>query len=219
MKGRIIAIGDIHGCHEEFAELLRRLKLTRADRLILLGDLINRGPDSRAVIDLARAHRAIALLGNHERRLLAYRRTKNRAFLKGPDAQTVRQLRPSDWAFLETMRLTYHARSLRTVFVHGGFLPSQPWSKQPASIVTHIQVIDRTGQARKRTECASCASWADHWEGPPFVIYGHTPSFCIRRRKWSLGIDTGCVGGGRLTAYILPEKRFVSVKARKRYHS
>lgn len=62
MKGRIIAIGDIHGCHEEFAELLRRLKLTRADRLILLGDLINRGPDSRAVIDLARAHRAIALL-------------------------------------------------------------------------------------------------------------------------------------------------------------
>lgn len=218
MKGRIIAIGDIHGCHEEFAELLRRLKLTPADRLILLGDLINRGPDSRAVIDLARKHRAIALLGNHEHRLLTYRRTKKRACLKAADMQTIRQLRPSDWAFLRKMRLTYHARSIDTVFVHGGFLPDRPWTKQPASVVTHIQVIDRTGQPRKRTECASCPPWADQWQGPPFVIYGHIPGSRIRRRQWSLGIDTGCVIGGRLTAYILPEKRFVSVKARKRYH-
>ena len=218
MKGRIIAIGDIHGCHEEFAELLRRLKLTRADRLILLGDLINRGPDSRAVIDLARQHRAITLLGNHERRLLAFRRTGNRAYLKGPDAKTVRQLRASDWAYLRKMRLTYHARSLQTVLVHGGFLPDRPWSKQPAAVVTHIQVVDAAGRPRKRTECVGCPSWADFWVGPPFVIYGHTPGARIRRRQWSLGIDTGCASGGRLTAYILPEKRFLSVKARRRYH-
>jgi predicted phosphodiesterase len=46
MNGRLIAIGDIHGCHQEFGDLLDRLALTREDRLILLGDLVNRGPDS-----------------------------------------------------------------------------------------------------------------------------------------------------------------------------
>ena len=49
-----IAIGDIHGCHAEFAELLERLAPTAEDRFILLGDLVNRGPDSLKVIDLAR---------------------------------------------------------------------------------------------------------------------------------------------------------------------
>ena len=56
MTGRLIAVGDIHGCHQEFADLLAQLALTSADRLILLGDLINRGPDSNRVIDLAREH-------------------------------------------------------------------------------------------------------------------------------------------------------------------
>ena len=75
MNGRLIAIGDIHGCHFEFAELLARLAPTRDDRIVLVGDLVNRGPDSCRVIDLARQHRAIALLGNHELRLMKYRRT------------------------------------------------------------------------------------------------------------------------------------------------
>ena len=43
---RLIAIGDIHGCHKDFADLLDKLDLKKDDRLILLGDLINRGPDS-----------------------------------------------------------------------------------------------------------------------------------------------------------------------------
>ena len=60
-------------------------------------------------------------------------------------------------------------------------------------------------------------AWADFWRGPPFVVYGHTPRREIYKLKWSLGIDTGCVLGGRLTAYVLPEKRFIQVKARQRY--
>src|SRR5258708_37593084 len=57
MNGRLIAIGDIHGCHAEFTELLEQLAVTRDDRLVLLGDLVNRGPDSCKVLDLARAYR------------------------------------------------------------------------------------------------------------------------------------------------------------------
>jgi predicted phosphodiesterase len=217
MNGRLIAIGDIHGCHAEFAELLDRLGPTRDDRLILLGDLINRGPDSGKVIDLARGHRAIALLGNHELRFLKYRRTGEKKYLKEGDAATHEKLRPADWAYLDAMSLTFEEPALNMVFVHGGFLPGQPWRKQPAEVVTRIQVVDRDGRPAKRADAPDAPLWADLWSGPPFVVYGHTPRPEIYKLKWSVGIDTGCVYGGHLTAYELPEKRFVQVKARQRY--
>ena len=219
MNGRLIAIGDIHGCHLEFAELLARLELTKDDRLILLGDLINRGPDSCKVIDLARQHRAISLLGNHELRLLNFRRTGDTKFFKDSDDETAGKLRPEDWAYLEAMLLTYYEAELDTVFVHGGFLPDEPWQKQPQNVITRIQVIDRDGKPRKRADVPEAPAWADLWSGPPFVVYGHTPRREIYKLKWSVGIDTGCVMGGHLTAYELPEKRFLQVKARQRYWS
>jgi len=217
MNGRIIAIGDIHGCYAEFAELLERVGIERVDKLILLGDLVNRGPDSLKVIDLAKRHQAVSLLGNHELRLLNYRRTKDPAFLKETDEETFSRLRPEDWTYLEQMPLTHEVADLQTVFVHGGFLPNEPWARQAAQVVTRIQVIDHEGKPRKRAECADCPAWADLWSGPPFVVYGHTPRPEIYKLKWSVGIDTACVMGGYLTAYILPEKRFIQVKARRRY--
>jgi serine/threonine protein phosphatase 1 len=220
MNGRIIAIGDIHGCHQEFSELLERLELTKEDRLVLVGDLVNRGPDSCKVIDLARQHRAISLLGNHELRLLNYRKNRISAenINRETDADTYRKLRAEDWAYLESMRLTYCNEELNTVFAHGGFLPDQPWQRQTADIVTRIQSINKEGRACKRADAPDAPAWADLWNGPPFVVYGHTPRTEVYRLKWSVGIDTACCMGGSLTAYILPEKRFVQVKARRRYY-
>lgn len=217
MNGRIIAIGDIHGCHEELALLLRRLDPQPDDQLILLGDLVNRGPDSLKVLDLARAHRAIALLGNHELRLLEHRRSGGQTKLKETDAATLAALRPEDWDFLEAMPLTHHLPEINTVFVHGGFLPGQPWFKQTADVVTRVQVVDREGRPRKRAECPEGVLWADLWSGPPFVVYGHIPRPDLYKLKWSVGIDTACVMGGHLTAYVLPDRRFVQVRARRRY--
>ena len=219
MNGRLIAIGDIHGCHEEFAELLALLKLTPEDRLILLGDLVNRGPNTPRVLELAREHHAISLLGNHELRLLNYRRTRDYKYVKEQDLETFDQLKAEDWTYLEKMLLTYEEPELNIVCVHGGFLPNQPWLRQPAEIITRIQVVDREGQPRKRADSPDSPAWADLWSGPPFVVYGHTPRSEIYRLKWSVGIDTGCVMGGHLTAYVLPEKRFIQVKARQRYFS
>ncbi len=220
MNGRIIAIGDIHGCHQEFSELLDRLELTKDDCLILVGDLVNRGPDSCKVIDLARQNRAISLLGNHELRLLAYRKNKTPVseISRETDADTFQKLRAEDWAYLEAMPLTHHVEEFNTVFVHGGFLPDEPWQKQPASVVTRIQSIDKQGRPCKRADAPDAPPWADLWNGPPFVVYGHTPRSEVYKFKWSVGIDTACVMGGCLTAYILPEKRFVQVKARRRYY-
>jgi serine/threonine protein phosphatase 1 len=217
MTGRLIAVGDIHGCHAEFQELLGLLDLKGGDRLVLLGDLVNRGPDSCKVIDMARAAGAISLLGNHELRLLKFRKTGDSKYMKEHDLETFDVLRAEDWEYLEAMPLTFEEPELNTVFVHGGFLPGEPWQKQPAEVVTRIQVVDKEGRPRKRADQPDAPSWADLWGGPPFVVYGHTPRPEVYRLKWSIGIDTGCVMGGSLTAYVLPERRIVQVKARQRY--
>ncbi|MEY2878604.1 MAG: hypothetical protein RLZZ15_984, partial [Verrucomicrobiota bacterium] len=136
MKGRLIIIGDIHGCHLEFAELLALLAPSPSDRLVLVGDLVNRGPDTPRVLELAREHRAICLLGNHEARLLKLRRTGDRKGARENDLATHDQLAAVDWAMLEAMPLTWHDPELDLVCVHGGFLPDQPWRQQPADVVT-----------------------------------------------------------------------------------
>ena len=114
------------------------------------------------------------------------------------------------------MPLTHFDKDLNIVFVHGGFLPDEPWQKQPAEVVTRIQVVDN-GKPKKRSDAPDAPLWADVWNGPPFVVYGHTPREEVHKLKWSLCLDTGCVLGGHLTAYVLPERRLVQVKARKRY--
>jgi len=219
MNGRLIAVGDIHGCHQEFADMLARLAVGRNDRLVLLGDLVNRGPDSGKVIDLALESRAISLLGNHELRLLKFRRSGEKKVLKEGDLDTLATLRSEHWAYLEAMSLRFEEPALNTVLVHGGFLPDEPWQKQTADVVTRIQVVDSEGKPAKRADAPDAPAWADLWTGPPFVVYGHTPRPEVYKRKWSLGIDTGCVQGGHLTAYELTEKRFYQVKARQRYWS
>lgn len=219
MSGRLIAVGDIHGCHKEFEDLLDKLDLQKDDRLILLGDLINRGPDSGRVVELAREHATASLLGNHELRHLNYRRTDDPSHLKKDDYATIGQLRGKDWDYLESMKLTYEDQELGVVLVHAGFLPDRPWQKQPARIVTRIQVVGKDGEPHKRSEMPDAPHWSTLWEGPPFVVYGHTPREDVARTKWTLGIDTACVLGGSLTAYVLPGKRIVQVKARERYYS
>ncbi|MBI5768960.1 MAG: metallophosphoesterase [Verrucomicrobia bacterium] len=217
MNGRLIAVGDIHGCHVELAELLGKIAPAPDDRLVFLGDLVNRGPDSCKVIDLARQHGAICLLGNHELRLLKCHRTGDHRVLKGQDIDTFVRLRPSDWEFLAAMPLTYEDAALGVVCVHGGFLPNQDWRTQPAEVVTRIQVVDDRGRPAKRSDEPDAPLWADLWHRPPFVIYGHLPRPQVVQRPWSLGIDTACVMGGYLTAFVLPEKRLIQVKARQRY--
>ncbi len=218
MTGRIIAIGDIHGCYQEFSELLALLQLKPADRLILLGDLVNRGPDSIKVIDMAREHNAIALLGNHEDRLLKAYRRQDPSKLRPNDFLTYRKMRPKDWHFLEGMKLTHEEPEINTVFVHGGFLPEGRWQKQPLEVVTRIQSINKEGAPCKRRDSPESPAWADLWKGPPFVVYGHTPRTEVYQQNWSLGIDTACAMGGKLTAYILPDRHIVQVYAHERYY-
>jgi diadenosine tetraphosphatase ApaH/serine/threonine PP2A family protein phosphatase len=215
---RIIVIGDVHGCLAELTDLLHKLEPAKDDRLIFLGDLVNRGPDSHGVVSLVRSlPNTITLMGNHELRLLNYRKERDPKILKDYDWETVRQLDEQDWRYLQDLPLTHHLPELQTVCVHGGFLPGIPWFRQGAEIVTRIQVIDPDGKPRKRSETAEGRNWADEWEGPPFVVYGHTPRPEVYRRPWSLGLDTGCVYGGFLSACFLPTREIIQVAAHAKY--
>ena len=74
-EGRTIAIGDIHGCSAALAALVRAIDPTPADLLVFLGDYIDRGPDSRGVVEqviaLGKRCAVVPLLGSHEETVLA----------------------------------------------------------------------------------------------------------------------------------------------------
>lgn len=217
MADRTIIIGDVHGCIAELEHLLAELQVDARDDLLFLGDLVNKGPHSGAVVKLARQAGARCVLGNHERRLLRFRETGDRAMLKSRDARTLRQLTRADWDYLDAMPLRIELPEFNTVAVHGGFVPGQHWRLQDAEIVTRVQVIDATGTPRKRADSPASPSWAKFWRGPEFVIYGHTPRRDVYRLPCSIGIDTGCVYGGRLTAFCFPHRTLHQVEAAKSY--
>lgn len=217
MEGRTIIIGDVHGCIRELDILLERLNLRGADNLLFVGDLINKGPASGLVVQRARELGARSLLGNHEARILQHLDTDGDSKLKKDERKTLEMLSNDDLSFLRSFPLTIQLPEYQAVTVHGGFLPQPHWSEQPEEVVTRIQVIDRYGRPRKRDSASHARPWADFWNGPETVIYGHTPRRAVFRRPFSVGIDTGCVYGGRLTAFIFPHRVICQVKALEHY--
>lgn len=216
-KGRVIIIGDIHGCYEEFEMLLNLLSLQQKDRVYLLGDLINRGPDSHRVVDIAREVNAKGVLGNHEVRLhRAYRNRPLKRPLRAHDKVTLQQLTKKDWNYLTQMTPTIVLNDYKSILVHAGFDPAQKWKSQKLPVITRIQVLDQNNKPAKRSECPTGVPWADRWTGK-FVYYGHTPRGEVYHSPCAMGLDTACVTGGHLTACVLPQKEIVQVKAKEVY--
>lgn len=215
-EGRFIIIGDVHGCIGPLRQLLAKIAPTSKDQILFVGDLVNKGPDSVAVLELAKSLNAKSLIGNHERRLLNYRREKSLKALKQTDIPTVLRLGKVHWQYLENLQDVFVLPEFKTLVVHAGFLPVIPWQQQDLDIITEIQVLGDGGIPARRAQFPNAALWADYWRGPEFVVYGHTPMREIYQQTFALGIDTGCVYGGKLTAYILPEGRIVQVQGKKK---
>lgn len=217
--GKIYVIGDVHGCHVELQDLLDKLKLGEHDMTVFVGDLVNRGPNSAAVLDIAAAlPGSYCLLGNHELRLLRFHDTGDQSILKDYDVPTISQFSNHHWDYMKSFHPNLHLPGLQTVVVHGGFAPDRPWDEQPVDLVTQIQVFNRkSGKWGKRGDVSGGMTWMKYWQGPPFVVTGHTPRSKVVRTKWSICIDTGCVYGGKLTAYELTTDTLIQVDARQAY--
>ncbi len=211
--GTTCVIGDIHGCFSSLSALLD-LVLDRADTLVFLGDYIDRGPDSRRVIDLLlevqRNHaRTICLQGNHEFMLQEFLAGRDLSlYLEVGGLQTlasyglpptmtgpsVRAALPADHlAFFSDLPLYWQDQY--AIYVHAGLEPGRHLSMQ-------------TGQWCLWARDRFIASRHDFGKR---VIFGHTPFREPLVEANKIGIDTGAVYGGRLTALLLPETEFISV--------
>jgi hypothetical protein len=224
-----IVIGDVHGCRSELEALLSKLGPGRADTVVLVGDLVARGPDSRGVLKLVRELSARAVLGNHEERLLkarAARRDGTQSPKMGKTHQALFvELDDEDWSMLEALPLWLDLPGAGLRVVHAGIVPGLPMEQQDPWVLTHVRSLADDGAPSSKWGIP----WGKSYTGPPHVVFGHNARKHPQLHPHATGLDTACVYGGALTALVLaagaavppPESRrdvLVSVPARQIYH-
>jgi hypothetical protein len=202
---RTLFIGDVHSCADELADLVERAALVSGDRVFLTGDLLSRGPKPHEVLELYRQLGAQAPVGNHEKRLLDAHHARAQGE-KGPRLSSshlaiVNELTPEDWELLEGMPLLVDVPEHAVMIAHAGIDPNQPLSQQDPWVVTHIRSIDAHGKPSEKWG----KLWAEDYQGPPHIVFGHNARKTPQLHPHATGLDTGCVYGGRLTGMILPD--------------
>ena len=206
-RERIIAIGDIHGCLKALEALLSELQVCRHDTVVVLGDIIDRGPSSCGVVErlkrLSEECRLITLMGNHEEMFLQaledidrqefWLQHGGKEMLESYGVEDV-EWRGADMSAIPTSHIDF-IRSFRLyfetddcVFVHAGVAPNLPLSQQST-----LDLLWRPLEEERLYP---------HYSGKTVVV-GHTPqpSGQVLDRGFLKCIDTGCHFGGRLTAY------------------
>lgn len=234
---RTIVIGDVHGCLEELEELLALTAPGPGDRLVFLGDLLDRGPDPVGVLRRVRGLGAECVLGNHEEKHLRFAahearrredpryRNPMRAFDPKRAAEHAR-LGHDDLLWLASLP-RWIALGGGWVAVHGGLVPGVPLAAQPPDWALKLRYVDAAGRPVPRDAgdagLPGVRRWAEAWAGPSSVVYGHFPHELGEPRRdeprpgvLCMGIDTGCVYGGALTALVLPGPEIVQVRSRQR---
>ena len=222
---RTIVIGDLHGCYDETVELLSQLAVTSSDRVIFAGDLVDRGPQPAECVELAMKHEAV--LGNHEEKHLQQRKRLRRQQALGPGAaladgvnadhyKTFSALNDAHYDYFASLPLFIRLPEFNAAVVHAGVFPGVPLEKQSAHHLLHIQCINPPATKSYWPSKAPVdhTFWTNHYTGPERIIYGHSVLEKPLMTEWAVGVDTGAVFGGGLTALVLPEWQFVSVKSR-----
>lgn len=212
---RAIVIGDVHGCREELEALVRACGVTPEDQVFLVGDLVAKGPDSQGVVQLAREQGYLAVLGNHDAHLLQIRAGTVDRKPKATHLEAARAFTGADWAYLESLPLWRRIPGHDAIVVHGGLVPGVPLEAQAREHLLTLRSIRPDGTPSKKVD--EGVPWASLWPGPEHVIFGHDAIRGLQQYPFATGLDTGCVYGGALTAILLPERRFVSVPARRVY--
>jgi serine/threonine protein phosphatase 1 len=220
MIGRLLAVGDIHGCFDPFREMVEnKLKLRKKDKLILLGDYIDRGYKSKEVVDFIinlqkSGFDIVPLIGNHESMLLDSLDDEHSLsgwFINGGNEtlysfgiESVKELGDEYIHFFRN--LSYYYSSGKFLFVHAGFNDA---------LIDPFK--DKTQMIWARREIYSNPAFKDR-----IIVHGHTPiplSFCqelVKSDSRVLNIDTGCVYGeiggyGHLAAIELNSGELFSV--------
>lgn len=201
-----LVVGDVHGCARELGRLL---DLAAADDVVFLGDLFTKGPEPGEVFAIARQHRSV--LGNHDQRLL----------------DVIEGLRPDDRSGARTVGVLDRSAPGWQEWVRG--LPLT--LDVPGFTVVHAGLHPSGSLADTTREMAltmrrfpmhdpHAPFWYDLYHGDRRVVFGHDAARGLVRRErdgvpWVVGLDTGCVYGGRLSGYLVEDDRVVQVPAER----
>lgn len=204
---RTLLIGDVHGCLDELRTLIARAALGAEDRVVLLGDLVAKGPDSLGVVDYVRDQGFEAIMGNHEAHVLGA--------WDGEHAEIKEGLGPLGLAWIAALPLTLRLPEHNVIAVHAGLVPGVPLERQLRENLLTMRSLREDGTGSKRVR--EGVPWAERWTGPEHVVYGHDAIRGLQQRALATGIDTGCAYGRQLTALLLPDWELLTVPARRAY--
>ncbi|MBR1863379.1 MAG: polynucleotide kinase-phosphatase [Ruminococcus sp.] len=233
--GPFDVIGDIHGCCEELELLLGKLSYVKdkgvyshpeGRRAAFLGDLCDRGPGNadvlRLVMDMVKAGTAIAVPGNHDVKLLKYLRGKKVNPTHGLD-RTIAELeqRGEEFCaetaeFIDGLISHYVLDDGKLIIAHAG-IKQEYIGRGSAAVREFCLYGERTGESDE-FGLPVRLDWAADYRGRGTVVYGHIAGLEVRNVNNTFCIDTGCVFGGKLTAFRYPEKEIVSVDALRQYY-
>ncbi|KAL5003592.1 Metallo-dependent phosphatase-like protein [Aspergillus recurvatus] len=243
---RLVVVGDVHGCKEELEKLLDKVSFHEdRDHLILTGDLIEKGPDSLGVVDLARQYNASCVRGNHEDRVLVLRHdmlesniTDDSWDIAHPESAKSRKLarqlsvEQADWldacpVILNVGQITNMGQ---VVVVHGGLIPGVDLDRQDPYSVMNMKTVDLPTHVPS-SSLEKGVKWTKLYNrhqtlalesknGVMTVIYGHDSKSGLSIKEYTKGLDSGCVKGGKLTAMVISDggkQEIVQVKCSTNY--
>jgi len=237
LTGPFDIVGDVHGCHTELVDLLARLGWQvdpagtdavhpEGRQAVFLGDLVDRGPATPAVLRLAMSMvssgAALCIPGNHENKLKRALEGRNVTLSHGLAAsmeqlaQETPEFRAEVASFIDGLVSHAVLDGGSLVVAHAG-LPQSMHGRSSGAVRSFALYGDTTGETDEFGLPVRYA-WANDYRGRAAVVYGHTP---VPDAVWINGticIDTGCVFGGSLTALRWPERELVSVPARATYY-
>lgn len=226
-------LGDVHGCLQEFKHLTVRLNYTWKDgrpvhadgrKLVFVGDITDRGPDSVAMIELVsgivKNGSGLYVPGNHCNKLYRYMSGNPVRVAHGLET-TVRELnalpeKKKNFIVQTFLDLYEHSPlSLildqgNLVVCHAGIREEDIGKPMDKRIESFILYGDTTGQTDERG-LPERRDWAKNYHGTALVVYGHTPVKTPRWKNRTLNLDTGCVFGGALSALRYPEQQIISI--------
>lgn len=232
--GPFDVIGDIHGCCDELELLLGKLGYIKSDgvyshpdrrKAAFLGDFCDRGERNtdvlRLVMDMVKSGNAIAVPGNHDVKLLKYLRGKKIAMSHGIE-RTVSEIEREGEAFksevaefLDGLVSHYVLDDGKLAIAHAGI--KQAYIGRSSATVREFCLYGETTGEVDFYGFPVRLDWAADYRGRATVVYGHTAGKEVKAQNGTYCIDTGCVFGGKLTAFRYPEKELVSVDALKEY--
>jgi len=202
------AVGDIHGCLDVLRRLVQSLEARSSDVFVFIGDYVDRGPDSKGVIDyliaLSERYECHFIRGNHEQMFLDYLGREPGAIIWAYNGMERTMMSYGSLSAVPDRHIDFLNRTVysytikRFVFVHAGVRPGITLEEQEERDLLWIRepFLSSRNPIKGKT-----------------IIYGHTPQSggpLIEKSK--IGIDTGCVYGGYLTAYRIEDKHWVCEK-------